>query len=326
MASARDRAARRRTTPAPMLATLGPPPDGDGYAVEWKFDGQRAAVVVEGSEVTVFSRSGANVTRAFPELQDVAAAVGFRSMVLDGEIIAPDVGGVPSFARLQQRWPQNRRPTPELLRQVPVQLAAFDVVAIDGREITTTIYERRRAVLDTVAAADAPGTLVVPRSWTGVSPADMLDIAGTAGMEGIVVKKLDSLYLPGRSKLWVKCPVRPTVELVIVGYWPAAGPGGSLSIGALLLAGHNEAGELVPVAKVGTGFSAASRRRLYQLLHPIEDSTTAEGDPAALQGVRRVRPVYVGEVAYHPGSGRWLRHTAWKGLRSRPVSAVQLPV
>lgn len=74
------------------------------------------------------------------------------------------------FARLQQRWPQNRRPTPALLRQVPVRLAAFDVVAIDGREITATVYERRRAVLDSVAAADVPGTLVVPRSWDGRLP------------------------------------------------------------------------------------------------------------------------------------------------------------
>ncbi|SUA31491.1 DNA ligase (ATP) [Mycolicibacterium fortuitum] len=131
---------------------------------------------------------------------------------------------------------------------------------------------------------------------------------------------------PAGPSCGVKCPVRPTVELVIVGYWPAAGPGGSLSIGALLPAGHNEAGELVPVAKVGTGFSAASRRRLYQLLHPIEESTTTEVDSDAPQGVRRVQPVYVGEVAYHPGSGRWLRHTAWKGLRSRPASAVQQPV
>lgn len=96
-----------------MLATLGPPPEGDGYAVEWKFDGQRAAVVVEGSEVTVFSRSGANVTRAFPELQDVAAAVGFRSMVLDGEIIAPDAGGVrEASAALAAEPPAHARAAP----------------------------------------------------------------------------------------------------------------------------------------------------------------------------------------------------------------------
>lgn len=313
-----------------MLAVLGSPPHDDtGWAVEWKFDGQRATVVVDGSDVAVFSRSGADVTRAFPELSRVATAVDHRRVVLDGEIIAPARDGLPSFSRLQQRWPQNRRPTPELLREVPVQLVAFDVLALDGLDMRAAPYVERRAVLDTLAPADGHrAVLAVPKSWTGISPADMLEIAASHRMEGIVAKRLDSPYRSGRSPLWVKCPVRSTAEVAIVGYWPASAPVASPSIGALLLGGRDEAGELVVVGKVGTGFSSSARRHLYELLHTIErpDPAVDRGFYEA-SGLRWVEPLYVGEVAYReytPGGG--LRHASWKGLRAAvSLSDVQLP-
>lgn len=122
---------RRRATPAPMLATLGPPPAGDQWAVEWKFDGQRANLIVDRGEVVTFSRNGADVSLTFPEMASVGHAVGGRSAVLDGEIVALDAQGRPSFTRLQRRWPQQRRPKPDLLRSVPVQLIAFCVRAVN---------------------------------------------------------------------------------------------------------------------------------------------------------------------------------------------------
>lgn len=312
-----------------MLAVLGSPPHDTGWAVEWKFDGQRATVVVDGADVTVYSRSGADVTRTFPELSGVATALGHRRAVLDGEIIAPARDGLPSFSRLQQRWPQNRRPTPELLRQVPVQLVAFDVLDLDGHDMTTARYVERRAALDTLAPADGHRTvLAVPKAWTGISPADMLSIAAAHQMEGIVAKRLDSPYRSGRSPLWVKCPVRSTAEVAIVGYWPASPPMASSSIGALLLAGRDEAGELVVVGKVGTGFSSNSRRHLYELLQPLErsDPVVDRGFYEA-SGLHWVTPKYVGEVAYReytPGGG--LRHASWKGLRvAASPDEVRLP-
>lgn len=312
-----------------MLAVLGSPPRDTGWAVEWKFDGQRATVVVEGADVAVFSRSGADVTRAFPELSGVAAALGHRRAVLDGEIIAPARDGLPSFSRLQQRWPQNRRPTPELLRQVPVQLAAFDVLALDGNDITAAPYVERRAALDTLTPADGSrSVLAVPKAWTGIAPADMLGIAAAHRMEGIVAKRLDSPYRSGRSPLWVKCPVRATAELAIVGYWPAAAPMASKGVGALLLAGRDEAGELVIVGRVGTGFSSATRRHLYELLQAIEcPAPVVDRGFYEPSGIRWVIPTYVGEVAYReytPSGG--LRHASWKGLRTATsLSDVRLP-
>jgi bifunctional non-homologous end joining protein LigD len=90
-----------------------------GLATEFKWDGQRAILLVGGDGTRVVSRNGADITRTFPELAGVAEAVGRRSMILDGEIVALDAHGRPSFTRLQRRWPQQRRPDAALLRDVP---------------------------------------------------------------------------------------------------------------------------------------------------------------------------------------------------------------
>lgn len=119
----------QRTAPAPMLATLGKAPaSGENVATEIKWDGQRAIVAIDGETTRVWSRNGADITRTFPELAGVAEAVGGRPMILDGEIVALDAHGRPSFTRLQRRWPQQRRPDAALLREVPVRLMGFDVI------------------------------------------------------------------------------------------------------------------------------------------------------------------------------------------------------
>lgn len=294
-----------------MLATLGAPPAGDDFAVEWKFDGQRAQVVVAGGEVIVFSRNGADITATFPELSSVSSAVGGRSVVLDGEIVALDRDGRPSFSRLQQRWPQQRRPKPDLLRAVPVHLMAFDVIGLDGRDLTDEPYESRRAVLESLQV-DAAAVLTVPKSFTGVPAAEMLEIAGNFGMEGVVAKMLGSQYREGRSPWWVKTPVRRTQELVVAA---VLGPPGRVT--SLMVAGHDRDGFLQSVGQVGTGFSAAMSRHLFSILHPLERDTPAVVNPVAGPGWRWVEPCIVGEVAfreYVPGRG--LRHASWKGLRN----------
>lgn len=117
-----------------MLATPGRPPGpGGDIAVEWKFDGQRAIVIVDSGGTRVFSRNGAETSRTFPELAGIADVVGGRPMILDGELVALDAAGRPSFTRLQRRWPQQRRPDRALLREVPVCLIAFCVRAVNDR-------------------------------------------------------------------------------------------------------------------------------------------------------------------------------------------------
>ncbi len=314
---------------APMLATLGAPPSAsEDQAIEVKFDGQRATLLVADGAVTVFSRNGLDVSTCFPEMSGVAAAVGHRPMVLDGEIVAVDAHGRPSFTRLQRRWPQQRRPSAQLLREVPVRMLAFDVIHLDGRDVTKTPYGQRRELLDGLMVVDKSPVLTVPRAMTGVTPADALKACATHGLEGIVTKRLDSPYQPGeRSPHWLKTPWRSTAELVVVGYWSASGPGGRSCVGSLLVAGHDETGALVACGQVGTGFSDSMRRRLYAQLHPTRRTTSPVANPIEAPGVQFVEPRLVVEVAYREYvAGRWLRHPSFKGERAADPEHVPLPV
>lgn len=337
--TARSRAYRRnvpttRTKPAvrdaayaPMLATLGTPPQGTGRAVEVKADGQRGTVVVADGTVTVFSRNGADVTRTFPELSGIAAAIGERRVVLDGEIVALDTQGRPSFTRLQRRWPQQRRPRPELVREVPVQFWAFDILHADSSNVTQRTYTQRRELLDGLMVVEKSRVITVPRPMLGVTPSDALDVIAAHGLEGIVVKDLDSTYRPGeRSRSWIKVPARASVELTVVGYWNAGGPGGRSRVGSLLVAGHDQAGDLVAIGQVGTGFSDVTRRTLHAQLQPLRCATAPVANRVEVPGVRFVQPQLVAEIAYREYiAGRWLRHTSFKGLRTADPRRTRLP-
>ena len=142
---------------------------------------------------------------------------------------------------------------------------------------------------------DTSPTMTVPRHWIDVSPADMLDVCAANAMEGIVAKHLDSPYRPGRSALWVKTMVRATAELAIVGHIATRAAG---DVGTLLVAGYDEAGDLHLVGQVGTGMSQRERRRLFELLEPIEIPQCPVRNAHPEPGVRWVEPRYVGEIAY----------------------------
>lgn len=252
------------------------------------------------------------------------AAVGARRMILDGEIVAVDSDGRPSFTRLQRRWPQQRRPNADLVREVPTRLLAFDILAIDGIDITDQPYGQRREILTAVMEVDSSAVLTIPRNWVDVAPADMLEVCAANGMEGIVAKRVDSPYRPGRSSLWIKSMVRPTAELVIVGYIPASQGGGSVA--ALLVAGHDDTGDLVLVGQVGTGMSHRERRRLFELLEPHTTVNAPVATEPTAQNVRWVTPRYVGEVAYREYvAGQQLRHPSWKGLRESLIHDARVP-
>lgn len=171
--------------PDPMLATLGPPPSGPGWAVEYKWDGFRGRCLVDGSSVKVFSRNAADVSSTFPELSGIAAVAGHRRLLLDGEIVALDRAGRPSFSRLQQRWPMRSRPARMLLEQVPVHFFAFDLLAIGDDDLTASAYLERRQALDGLSLSRSR-PLVIPPYWDDARPRDMLAAAAENGIEGIV--------------------------------------------------------------------------------------------------------------------------------------------
>jgi bifunctional non-homologous end joining protein LigD len=302
-----------------MLATLGKPPTRfTDFAVEAKYDGQRGLAVVDRGTVTLFSRNGADITRTFPEITAaLPGVIGNRNVVLDGEIVAPDRTGVPSFSRLQRRWPQNRRPTAELLRQVPTRFYGFDVVEIDGMNITRRPYAERRKALDQLAAESRCRTVQFPQNWTDTDPTIVLEAAAELNLEGIVCKHLDSPYKPGvRSPYWIKTPLRRRSEFVIGGWLPGFGPNRH-TIGGLLLGAHCPDGLLQFCGVVGTGFTVGHRRNLTEHLHLLSCNAspfaTAVPDDVA-RHVRWVKPVLIGDVEYREFCGS-LRHPSWKGLR-----------
>lgn len=155
---------------------------------------------------------------------------------------------------------------------------------------------------------------------TDIEPRDLLATAREQNLEGVVAKKVESVYVSGRSRAWIKTPVRQTCHLAIVGWTERTGPGGGEQTGNLLLAGREPDGHLTVVGEVGTGFSTAERRRLHRLVVAIPRATAAAaGAPEG--GWHWVQPEYAGEVAYREYvPGRGLRHCSWKGLRDGPVS------
>lgn len=311
---------KRTVPPPPMLATLGEPPTGTGWATEIKWDGFRAMCSTNTSGVDVYTRNGADASSTFPELQGLRDALSGRRAVLDGELVALGPSGRPSFTRLQQRWPMRKRPEAALLRSVPVKLFAFDVLALDDQDLTTMKYSERRQILEEIAGATTSPVLVVPPSWTDIEPRTLLATAREHSLEGVVAKKVESVYVSGRSRAWIKTPVRQTCHLAIVGWTERTGPGAGEQTGNLLLAGREPDGHLTVVGEVGTGFSTAERRRLHRLLVAIpRETAAAAGAPGG--GWHWVQPEYAGEVAYREYvPGRGLRHCSWKGLRDGPVS------
>lgn len=146
--------------------------------------------MVDDDGLAVFTRNGTEVSRTFPELAGIRAAIGGRRVILDGEIVAVESDGRPSFTRLQRRWPQQRRPSAELVREVPTRFLAFDVLAIDGIDVTGEPYGRRREILDGVMVVDKSPTMTVPRHWVDVSPADMFEVCAANDMEASYVPYL----------------------------------------------------------------------------------------------------------------------------------------
>ncbi|MBD8080759.1 ATP-dependent DNA ligase [Cellulosimicrobium arenosum] len=323
---------RARTDWRPMLASPGIPSDfadgADAWAFEMKWDGFRSLVEVSAGSVRLVSRSGKDITVTYPELQAVAEQVPAEALpvVLDGEIVALDAQGRPSFRRLQQRA-NIAKPADVAAarRKVQVDLMVFDVLETGGRSLAKRRYDERREILeDLLGAAHAP--VHVPPAFDGDLDAAM----GTSkqlGLEGVVAKRRDSTYLVGRrSQQWLKLKHTRSQEVVVVGWRPGHGDRSHL-VGSLLLAVPDD-GRLVYVGRVGSGFTDAERRDLVAELGRIERSTpAAAGVPREdAADARWVSARRVGEVVYGEWTGPGeddsddvplgkLRHPVWKGWR-----------
>ena len=291
---------------APMLATHGSVAKltAPQWAFEAKWDGYRLLVDADHGELRLRSRSGRDITKEFPQLRSIAADLADHHAVLDGEVVALDASGVPSFSEMQNR-----------ARATRIEFWAFDLVYLDGRSLVRARYRDRRQLLETLAAG--ADSLTVPELLSG-NGEQALEYSRKHKWEGVIAKKLDSTYQPGRrSASWIKDKYWNTQEIVIGG-WRAGEGGRSSGIGSLMM-GIPDADGLRFVGRVGTGFTERDLANLKKTLAPLhtdESPFNARLSTQDAKGVTFVKPTLVGEVRYSEWtSDDRLRQPSWRGLR-----------
>ena len=315
-----------------MKATTGTLPTGDGWVYEIKWDGMRVLTDVSPDGVRAWSANGRDATASFPELDALSPALAPLDALLDGEVVALDDGGRPSFGRLQGRMHVSSRQ--ESLRRaadIPVAYVVFDLLRLDGHDLTGRPWHERRRLLDQVADELPPGVEVAQVYDDGAA---LLDAADKRGLEGVVAKRTDAPYVPGgRSRSWVKVKVRRHDELV-VGGWSGGAGNREGRLGSLLVGFHDRPGDtaLRYAGRVGSGFSSAELDRIATRLAPLTTATCPfdpPPEPLHRRGATWVRPEVVVEISY----GEWtsdgrLRHPVYLGERLDvdPAAVVRPPM
>ncbi|CAA9274865.1 MAG: DNA_ligase_IV_Ku-like [uncultured Blastococcus sp.] len=309
--------------PLPMLATAGElPADDAAWGYEFKWDGVRAVAAVHGGVLGLTSRKGTDITVRYPEVARLPAGLSGHDAVVDGEIVAMDAAGRPDFGALQNRMHRTGPEVPRLAAEKPVTFLVFDLLSLDGEDLLDLPYAQRRTRLD---ALGLTGQRWVTTPWfpgTGEGEGEGVGAGVHAasqenGLEGVVAKRLDSVYRPGvRSPDWRKIKNVRTQSVVVGGWRPGQGrrAGG---IGSLLVGVPDDEGRLVYVGHVGTGFSAADLRDLQRTL-TARRTSPFDGDlpREVTRDAHWVEPDLVGEVAYAVWTAdRRLRHPAWRGVR-----------
>lgn len=309
--------ASRGTLPAPMLAspgTVGELGDTARWAFEMKWDGVRVIAEVAHGQVRLSSRNGIDVTATYPELQQLADLVEGDAM-LDGEVVALNKAGRPDFGVLQKRMKLTKKAEVERMMQtIPAHFMVFDVLEFSGRNLTAESYTERRSLLERTVTSS--GAVQVPPAFEGDIAAAMAT-SRTLGLEGIIAKRRDSTYSPGkRVQSWVKVKHHLTQEVVIAGWRPGTGSRAH-RVGSLLM-GVPDGDALRYVGRVGSGFSERDLDELGARLRRLERKTSplTQVPAADAKDAHWVSPTLVGEVEFSDWTptGK-LRHPSWRGWR-----------
>ena len=310
----------------PMLAKQsGLPIDDAEYGFEIKWDGMRALLYCQDGQIRILSRNQKNVTAQYPEIKGLGRSGPKRQFILDGEIVYFDGTGQPSFSGLQHRMGLSDYKNIEDQKQkYPVTYIIFDLLSYQGESILHHPYTMRREMLGKMRLE---GPAWQTPDYKLGSGQDILEAVRKMGLEGIVAKKLNSRYIPGkRSGDWLKIKNRQRQELVIGGWIPGNGVRRG-KIGALLL-GYYESPittvqqncnlqQLHYAGKAGTGFALADLEYLGSLLLPLTISYNPFNSIPPVKGAIFVNPVLVGEFEFTEWTpNNTLRHPVFKGLRT----------
>lgn len=282
-----------------MLATGGDLPVGGGWAYEFKWDGVRALAVVAGVDVRWYARSGAEITKAYPELAGLGralASLGITDAVLDGEIVALDASGKPSFVALAERMHvRESGRARQLAATQPVTYMIFDVLSVNRTDITGVPYVERRDWLEALAPRFAEGRWVIPPRFA--DGAATLAAAHELALEGIVAKRLTSPYRPGvRTPDWIKIKHERTGDYVVGGWRP-----GRRALGALLVGTPDPRGGLRYRGRVGGGISAPVEKDLLARMAALRAEASPFREPLPREdakGAVFAQPSLVVEVRY----------------------------
>jgi bifunctional non-homologous end joining protein LigD len=301
----------------PMLATLASSPFSDpDWLYEIKWDGYRLEAVVRDGHVKLWTRSLKDGETYFPGLLPNAMWIDAREAIVDGEVVAIDEAGRPDFGLLQERISQSRggRGANGLVYQV------FDLLHFDGKSLLKVPLEDRKRLLRSILRESSHVRFASHVTGEGEA---FMEAARAKGLEGIVAKLRRSSYEPGRrTPAWLKLKIRPEQELVVGGWTP--GEGNARDLGAVAV-GVYEDGKLRFAGKVGSGFTATTRKRLLEAMKPlVSDDPPFDPPPPQdyrgrwggdLRGITWIRP----EIVIRAELGGWtrdghVRQTSFKGI------------
>jgi bifunctional non-homologous end joining protein LigD len=313
----------------PMLATpvdatrFG---DEEGWAFEMKWDGVRTIAYLAGGHVKLFSRKGRDDTRAYFDVADELTKINVQTAILDGEVVVTDSAGRPNFGLLQHRINLTKPADIErVAKSYPAQLMLFDILELNGKSLIKKGYEERRTILEDLVPPQPGSRIQVPPIFDG----DLEAARATADqlqLEGVVAKRRNSIYQPGRrTHTWLKIKLHRAQEVVIGGWRPGQGRR-SGGVGSLLMGIPTESG-LHYVGRVGSGFNDRQLDDIQARLEKLSRKTSPFIDVPRedARDAHWVTPSLVGEVTYgeltEPGR---LRHPVWRGLRpdKSPIEVV----
>ena len=298
----------------PMLAKSGElPRDEPAWGFEVKWDGIRTILFCDHGHMALQGRNGTDFTGRYPEVRELARELGARRLILDGEIVAFDEEGRPSFERLQSRMHLGSdSAVRRRMRDIPVTYVAFDLLYLDGRSTMALSYEERRKVLD---ALEFQGPAWRAPAYQRGEGSALLAATKELGIEGVVAKRLSSSYEPGRrASAWVKVKNICEQDVVIGGWAPGEGKR-SGRVGALVT-GLYEDGRLVYAGKVGTGFTDRTLAILERELAPLRRGSSPFQGRSAPKGTIFVEPRLVARVELREWTkSGTMRAPSFKGLR-----------